>query len=91
MSRAIGCRTVINQICNSVLAVHNINIQQKGAIFMNDNIAYNVTDTGRISINNMNFDVTNLHPKYSPADAEAAKSEIETRLFDIFKKYASGR
>ncbi len=58
---------------------------------MNDNTAYNVTDASKISINNMNFDVINLHPKYSPADAEAAKSEIETRLFDIFKKYAGGR
>lgn len=58
---------------------------------MNDNIAYNVTDTDKISLNNMNFNVTNLHPKYSHADAEAAKSEIETRLFDIFKKYASER
>ena len=58
---------------------------------MNDNTVYNVTDTGRISISNMNFDVINLHPKYSPAYAEAAKSEIETRLFDIFKKYAGGR
>lgn len=58
---------------------------------MNDNTVYNITDTGRISTNNMNFDVINLHPKYSPADAEAAKSEIETRLFDIFKKYAGGR
>lgn len=58
---------------------------------MNDNTAYNVTDASKISINNMNFDVINLHPKYSPADAEAAKTETEARLFDIFKKYASGR
>ncbi len=58
---------------------------------MNDNTAYNVTDASKISINNMNFDVINLHPKYSPADAEAAKAETEARLFDIFKKYASGR
>lgn len=58
---------------------------------MKDNTAYNITETSKISLNKMNFEVINLHPKYSPTDAEAAKSEIETKLFNIFKKYASRR
>ena len=58
---------------------------------MKDNTAYNVTETSKISLNKMNFEVINLHPKYSHTDAEAAKFEIETKLFNIFKKYASRR
>ena len=56
---------------------------------MNDNTAYNITETSKISLNKMNFDVINLHPKYSHTNAETAKTEIETKLFDIFKKYAN--
>ena len=40
---------------------------------MNDNMAY-LTDTSKISIDKMNFIIT--------------KSEIERKLFDVFKKYA---
>lgn len=58
---------------------------------MKDNTAYNVTETSKISLNKMNFEVINLHPKYSHTDAETAKSEIETKLFNIFKKYVSRR
>lgn len=56
---------------------------------MKDNTAYNITETSKISLNKMNFEVINLHPKYNHTDAEVAKSEIETKLFNIFKKYAS--
>lgn len=58
---------------------------------MNDNTAYNVADTSRISVDNMNFAVINLHPARSQTDEKIAKSEIETRLFDIFRKYAGKR
>lgn len=57
---------------------------------MNDNTAYDITETSKISLNKMNFDVINLHPGYSDTDAQATKSEIETKLFDIFKKYVNG-
>ena len=56
---------------------------------MNNIGAYNTGKTDKISLNKMNFDVINLHPKYSHTNAETAKSEIETKLFDIFKKYAN--
>lgn len=56
---------------------------------MNDSTAYNITETSKISRNKMNFDVINLSPKYSRTNAETAKSEIEAKLFGIFKKYAN--
>ncbi len=56
---------------------------------MNDNIAYSITDTSKISLGKMNFNVINLKPKYNHSNAENVKSEIETKLFDIFRKYAS--
>lgn len=56
---------------------------------MNDNIAYGITDTSKISLGKMNFNVINLKPKYNHSNAENVKSEIETKLFDIFRKYAS--
>lgn len=56
---------------------------------MNDDTVYNVTNTAKISLNKMNFDVINLQPKYSDNNAEAAKSEIETKLFNIFKNYGN--
>ena len=56
---------------------------------MNNNPAYNAADTDRISVDKMHFDVIGLQPKYNNADAERVKSEIETKLFDIFKKYVS--
>ena len=56
---------------------------------MNDNTAYNITETSKISLNKMNFDVINLHPKYSHTNAETAKSEIETKLFTLKNKVAN--
>lgn len=57
---------------------------------MNNNIAYNITDVDKILLDKMNFNVINLKPKYSHDNTETTKSEIETKLFDIFNKYASG-
>ena len=57
---------------------------------MNNNIAYNITDVDKILLDKMNFNVINLKPKYSHGNTETTKSEIETKLFDIFNKYASG-
>lgn len=56
---------------------------------MNDNISYNVTDTSKISLGNMNFNIINLQPKYNKSNSEDIKNEIETKLFNIFSKYAS--
>lgn len=52
---------------------------------MNGNSAY-ITDTSKISTDKMNVTVTNLRPKTSDNDIEV-KTEIERKLFDIFKKY----
>ena len=52
---------------------------------MNDNMAY-LTDTSKISIDKMNFIITNFRPKHSDKYKEI-KSEIERKLFNIFKKY----
>ena len=56
---------------------------------MNNNIAYNLTDVDKILLDKMNFSVINLKPKYNHDNAETTKSEIETKLFDIFNKYAN--
>ena len=53
---------------------------------MNDNIAY-LTDTSKISLGRMNFTVINLRPKYSDRYKDI-RTEIERKLFDVFKKYA---
>ena len=53
---------------------------------MSDNMAY-LTDTSKISIDKMNFIITNFRPKHSDKYKEI-KSEIERKLFDVFKKYA---
>ncbi len=49
----------------------------------------NDCNADKISVNKMNFDIINLHPKHSSVDATALKSEIEAVLFDIFKNYAN--
>ena len=56
---------------------------------MNNNPAYKVAETDRISVDKMHFEVIGLQPKYNHADAEKVKNEIETKLFNIFKKYVS--
>ena len=77
-----------NYICNSVLAVFHkmYYLFLTGGIQMNDNMAY-LTDTSKISIDKMNFIITNFRPKHSDKYKEI-KSEIERKLFDVFKKYA---
>ena len=43
-----------------------------------------MSNTDTISLDRMEFTVTNLRPKTNTND----KSEIEAKLFEIFKKYA---
>jgi len=55
-------------------------------VYVKNNIPYQV-NTEKISVGKMQFTVTHRRPKYSENDRERVDKEIESQLFDIFKKY----
>lgn len=48
---------------------------------------YNNNEKTEISWQNMKFKVINIVPKHTEKDKEKAKTDIENKLFEVFKKY----
>jgi len=53
---------------------------------MNDHIAYEIK-TDNISVQKMHVTVINRRPKYAAKGQDRVRAEIESQLFEIFRKY----